>query len=212
MGTTSNNSWPYPESSDFVADGATAIENLADAIDADFDTGVLKVNSANNRVGINDASPSYALDVTGDINATGDIRIGGTEIGKWTSFTPSFTSLTVGNGTLTAEYCQVNEIVFWRLELIFGSTTSISGIVYVDYPIQADGSYLGSIGGSVFYEDDDTSGDFFGSLFRSTTSRARLIVYNVVGTFVSQASSNTNVPFTWTTGDRLLIEDFYRPA
>ncbi len=32
-GTTSNFSWPYPESSDFVADGATAIENLADAID-----------------------------------------------------------------------------------------------------------------------------------------------------------------------------------
>ena len=33
-GTTSNYSWPYPQSSDFVADGATAIENLADAIDA----------------------------------------------------------------------------------------------------------------------------------------------------------------------------------
>lgn len=33
MGTTANNSWPYPESSDYVADGATAIENLADAID-----------------------------------------------------------------------------------------------------------------------------------------------------------------------------------
>jgi len=33
MGTTSNYSWPYPESSDYVADGATAIENLADAVD-----------------------------------------------------------------------------------------------------------------------------------------------------------------------------------
>lgn len=33
MGTTANYSWPYPESSDFVADGATAIENLADAVD-----------------------------------------------------------------------------------------------------------------------------------------------------------------------------------
>lgn len=33
MGTTPNFSWPYPESSDYVADGATAIENLADAID-----------------------------------------------------------------------------------------------------------------------------------------------------------------------------------
>jgi hypothetical protein len=33
MGTTPTYSWPYPESSDFVADGATAIENLADAVD-----------------------------------------------------------------------------------------------------------------------------------------------------------------------------------
>jgi hypothetical protein len=33
MGTTANYSWPYPESSDYVADGATAIENLADGID-----------------------------------------------------------------------------------------------------------------------------------------------------------------------------------
>jgi hypothetical protein len=39
MGTTSNRSWPYPESSDFVADGATAIENLADAIDASIGKG-----------------------------------------------------------------------------------------------------------------------------------------------------------------------------
>jgi hypothetical protein len=33
MGNTANNNWPYPESSDLVKDGATAIENLADAID-----------------------------------------------------------------------------------------------------------------------------------------------------------------------------------
>ena len=39
MGNTANRSWPYPESSDFVADGATAIENLADAIDGSIGAG-----------------------------------------------------------------------------------------------------------------------------------------------------------------------------
>lgn len=34
MGTTTNMAIPYPESSDFVADGATAMENLADQVDA----------------------------------------------------------------------------------------------------------------------------------------------------------------------------------
>ena len=33
MGNTANNNWPYPESTDLVKDGATEIENLADAID-----------------------------------------------------------------------------------------------------------------------------------------------------------------------------------
>ena len=33
MGNTANNNWPYPESTDLVNDGATAIETLADAID-----------------------------------------------------------------------------------------------------------------------------------------------------------------------------------
>lgn len=33
MGTTSNMAIPYPESTDFVADGATAMENLADQVD-----------------------------------------------------------------------------------------------------------------------------------------------------------------------------------
>ena len=37
MGTTPNFSGPSPESSDFVADGATAIENLADAVDTTLD-------------------------------------------------------------------------------------------------------------------------------------------------------------------------------
>ena len=33
MGTTTNNGWTYPESTDLVKDGATAIETLADDID-----------------------------------------------------------------------------------------------------------------------------------------------------------------------------------
>lgn len=41
------------------------------------DSGVLVVDDTNNRVGVNDATPSYALDVTGDINATSDVKVGG---------------------------------------------------------------------------------------------------------------------------------------
>jgi hypothetical protein len=49
MGNTANNNWPYPESTDLVKDGATAIENLADAIDTTLgvysDPGLVLLNT-----------------------------------------------------------------------------------------------------------------------------------------------------------------------
>lgn len=45
------------------------------------DSQVLSIDSANGRVGVNDTSPSYALDVTGDINASGDVRVNGNPVG-----------------------------------------------------------------------------------------------------------------------------------
>jgi hypothetical protein len=45
-------------------------------------TEIVTVDGPNSRVGINDTTPSYALDVTGDINCTGALRIGGTSIGN----------------------------------------------------------------------------------------------------------------------------------
>lgn len=40
-GTTTNNGWDYPTSTDYVKDGATAIQTLADDIDTSVGTGLL---------------------------------------------------------------------------------------------------------------------------------------------------------------------------
>jgi hypothetical protein len=40
-GTTTNNAWAYPTSTDYVKDGATAIQTLASAIDTSVGTGLL---------------------------------------------------------------------------------------------------------------------------------------------------------------------------
>ena len=106
MGTTSNYSWPYPESSDYVADGATAIENLADSIDTTLGSSTFKIDTTNSRVGINDTTPSYPLDVTGAINSTGHVyalngkKLGMTFLGSGglTGGTADFT------GYFTSEY------------------------------------------------------------------------------------------------------------
>ena len=40
-------------------------------------------------------------------------------IGDWTAWTPTWTNLTIGNGTVTAVYAEVNEIVFYQIEILY---------------------------------------------------------------------------------------------
>lgn len=47
--------------------------------DINFDNNTVKVDSATNRVGINKANPAYDLDVVGDVNFTGKLRLNGAQ-------------------------------------------------------------------------------------------------------------------------------------
>ena len=75
-------------------------------------------------------SPSHAGQHT-DINDAVEaiqtkLGTGDHTVGVWQDFTPTFTNITVGNGTLNARYCQINKFVAWTIELVFGSTTSLA--------------------------------------------------------------------------------------
>lgn len=67
MGTTPNYSWPYPESSDYVADGATAIENLADAADASLGAFTNRLGASGTIVYIGDYANGATLSAV-DLN------------------------------------------------------------------------------------------------------------------------------------------------
>lgn len=52
----------------------------------------------------------------------------------WTTYTPSNIGITVGNGTQTARYVKVGKTVFVSYRFVLGSTSSVSGAVYVGVP------------------------------------------------------------------------------
>jgi len=56
------------------------IASLSVTGDVAIDNDVFVVNTTTNRVGINNGTPSYELDVSGDINTTGVYRVGGLEV------------------------------------------------------------------------------------------------------------------------------------
>lgn len=147
---------------------------------------------------------------SGDVLTAADMNA----IGSWQDYTPTLTNLSVGNGTLFADYAQVNELVFWRVQLIFGSTTSISGNVSIDFPTPADLTHFGAIGGQCYF-DDATGADYVGGLVRVNTSKASVSAFNTSSTYLSASTADivdATTPFTWTTNDRLVIEDWYKPA
>jgi hypothetical protein len=129
-------------------------------------------------------------------------------IGTATAFTPTWTNLTVGDATVTGNYWRINELVFWKVELIWGTTTSASGNVAIEYPVAGGLTYANAVGGSVYFEDA-SGGDFYGALYRFTSGRATVVALNVAGTYASPTAMTGTVPFTWTSTDRLLIEDWY---
>ena len=81
--------------------GAANVQSLTVTGDATFDGNVLRVDSGNNRVGISTTNPNYALDVTGDVNTSGVLRIGGTQVLSGTTLNTALQSNITTLGTLT---------------------------------------------------------------------------------------------------------------
>jgi len=132
------------------------------------------------------------------------------EIGTWQDFTPNWSGLTEGNAPTTIyKYCQINEIVFVKLYVQFGSTTAITGSVTFEPPVASDNYFSEWSQGNVLCEDN-TGSDYWGTTFRLNATTASLFVYNSSSTYLSASALSSSVPFTWTTDDKLSVELWYR--
>ena len=139
-------------------------------------------------------------------------------LGTWdsTSWTTRLTNVTVGNGTETALYARIGNgtdvglVAYWY-ELEFGSTTSITGNPFLTWPVEATTSRQGAMSSFAFFEDD-TGAAYYGRLFRSNATRGGLRVFDSSGSYVTATAISATIPFTWTTGDRIIASGYYRPG
>src|SRR6185369_9654216 len=103
-------------------------------------TTVLHGNAAGN--------PSFAqVSLTADVTGTLPTANGGVPQSAWGSWTPSWTNLSVGNGTVVAKYVQIGKTVFARLSLVLGSTSTVTGPVIFSLPVTSvtyDGAATGT--------------------------------------------------------------------
>jgi hypothetical protein len=144
------------------------------------------------------------------------LAIGNTVIGTYTAYTPSFTNLNVGNGTLAAQFCRVNNLIHAFGSLTFGSTTTITTFPIMTLPVNTSSTEMGTLGmvlGPVLYYDASAFAFFRGTLNgRTATGNADLRVNNVSGTYETNDSPSSLIPFTWTTSDVIRWNITYKAA
>lgn len=134
-----------------------------------------------------------------NMNAIGD---------PWTAYTPTWTNLTVGNATQNSAYIAAGKLHIIRINLLWGSTTSISGIPEFTLPnsVSVNANYHATFVFGVGSLMDASAGlDYQSPIMRSSSTAARMRFLTVAtsGTYAAADQVSATIPFTWTTSDRL---------
>jgi hypothetical protein len=130
--------------------------------------------------------------------------------GAWTSFTPTWTNLTVGNGTEVYKYMQVGKQLFARYKFTLGSTSSIGTNPNVTLPVNPASGAGGFLSYSVKFTDSGV-GTFNGAVDEDS-NKLYLASGVTSGTVLLGGTITATSPFTWTTGDSISFDVFYEVA
>jgi hypothetical protein len=127
--------------------------------------------------------------------------------GAWTTWTPTFANLTVGNGTVTARYQQVGKTVNFEFRFVMGSTSSMGSTPNFTLPVSSalTPSYF------VCFISDVGTGSFVGGADCNATN-AYPFVTKTDSTYGGIGYLSATQPMTWVTGDNFVIRGTYEAA
>jgi hypothetical protein len=137
-------------------------------------------------------------------------------LGVSASWVPTWTNLTVGNGTVSAREASFGPFQFFYIQLVWGSTTSISGAVSLaSVPVNVFNSSNAEILSQVKCTDTSATATYSGHLnvaSASTMNVRKMADSGIAGNPTQEAAITATAPFTWTTADVLQIAALYFTA
>lgn len=123
----------------------------------------------------------------------------------WTSFTPSYTNLTVGNATNQGYYTQIGKTVYVKTKLVLGSTSTVGTVPTMTLPVTtANNIYVATNSplGTATYLQSGTR-NFFANVLWASTTTVTFLTFVVNGTTIDLANITATAPFTWTTNAQI---------
>ena len=141
--------------------------------------------------------------LTADSGETTGLKYGG----AWTTYTPSLTNLTIGNGTQIARFQKIGNTINFVLRITFGSTTSVSGDFNFTVPEPHDGNFYGNLYAAAW---DNSAGVLYSmAAFTFSTSDVYFRAIQTTGNYTSSTAISSTVPFTWATADVITCSGSY---
>jgi hypothetical protein len=128
----------------------------------------------------------------------------------WTSFNPTWGvissgSNTLSNGTLTGYYIQIGKTVIARYYLLWGASTSSTGVdwsfTYPVAPISAITSTFATMGNGSIFDSGTANYAIVARGFTGTVIQPQVL--NSTGSYLATAGVSYNIPQTWAVGDYL---------
>lgn len=153
---------------------------------------------------------------TGANTFTGAFTVGatGTDLNSAaTAYTPTWTNLTVGNGTQSFKYFKYGRLVRVVGRLVFGSTTSITGSAPTfTLPVTSAAVASTRQGRGIATLFDSGTETYYGVIAIQTTTTAWIRTMTVTSNIVRGSAVDATNPFTWTTSDEIIVDFFYEAA
>ena len=127
-------------------------------------------------------------------------------IGEWTAFTPSWSNLTVGNGTYRwARYTQINELVLFSVAFDLGSTSSMGTAPSFTVPVAtSEGTQLSLGTGRA-----SVVGSFYFLWPYMASAQINIYVLGTSSSYATRTNVTSSVPASWTNGSSLQVQGAY---
>lgn len=128
-------------------------------------------------------------------------------IQHWSTWTPTWANLTVGNGTVTAKYVLSGGTVLWRMSLVLGSTSTVGTGPYFTLPLQAvtEGASDATYSSTATYIHTSVP-NIYNGVAQVDFGGSVVWLYRMVE---AQTAVTATTPFTWTSGDIMRAQGFY---
>lgn len=130
-------------------------------------------------------------------------------MGAWTTWSPTLTNLSLGNGTLIAKYWRSGRTVGVRLRFTLGSTSTVGTQPTFSLPVNGAADYVSEwvIGNATLIDNGVKA--WSGYVQMTGANSALIRADDGAGAFTTVTAT---VPFTWATGDYFMLTATYEAA